>query len=198
MFSGLMAFEGTRADRVAPWSAEFDAETGAMVSYTMGGKEMLKAPLMPSVTRACTENDLGAGFDKRIFAMWHFPEFKVAEFAVEAADDCCKVKVAYAPVNDVAAVTLEYKIYADGTVAGVESLVMQANWIRIRYRSFHDSECRWPWEENIQHLSSLVLDLMRTIAIERLQRLSVIIPRELRISIIMDMYALRSQAQRLS
>jgi beta-galactosidase len=44
VFSGLMAFEGTRADRVAPWSAEFDAETGAMVSYTMGGKEMLKAP----------------------------------------------------------------------------------------------------------------------------------------------------------
>ena len=123
IFSGLMNYEGTRADRIAPWSAEFDAETGAMISYKMGGKEMLKAPLMPSVTRACTENDLGAGFDKRIFAMWRFPEFKVADFAVEAAEDCYKLTVSYAPVQDVASVNIEYKIYADGTVAGVESLV---------------------------------------------------------------------------
>jgi beta-galactosidase len=78
---------------------------------------------MPSVTRACTENDLGAGFDKRIFAMWRFPEFKVADFAVEAAEDCYKLTVSYAPVQDVASVNIEYKIYADGTVAGVESLV---------------------------------------------------------------------------
>ena len=123
IFSGIMSFEGTRADRLAPWTAEFDATTGAMVSYAMAGKEMLKAPLMPSVTRACTENDLGAGFDKRIFAMWRFPEFKVADFAVVADEDCYKIIVAYAPIKDIASVKVEYKIYADGTVAGVEALV---------------------------------------------------------------------------
>ncbi|MBO5979533.1 MAG: beta-galactosidase, partial [Bacteroidales bacterium] len=51
------------------------------------------------------------------------PEFKVADFSVEAAADYYKVMVSYAPIKDVAAVTVEYKIYADGTVAGVESLV---------------------------------------------------------------------------
>ena len=122
-FSGYMAFEGPRAERLTPWSAEFDAQTGALVSYTMGGKEVLKAPLMPSVTRACTENDLGAGFDKRIFAMWHFPEFKVAAFEVEAAEDCYKVSVEYAPIREAAYIKVEYKVYADGTVAGCESLM---------------------------------------------------------------------------
>ena len=122
-FSGLMAFDGPRADRIAPWSAEFDAQTGALVSYTMGGKEMLKAPLMPSVTRACTENDLGAGFDKRSFVIWRFPEFKVADFAVEAAEDCYKVSVEYAPIKDVASIKIIYSVYADGTIAGTESLV---------------------------------------------------------------------------
>ena len=132
IFSGLMNYEGTRADRIAPWSAEFDAETGAMISYKMGGKEMLKAPLMPSVTRACTENDLGAGFDKRIFAMWRFPEFKVASFDIEQTDDCYKVNVVYSPltrtvsrqgsseVQDVAVVKVCYEVYADGTIAAVD------------------------------------------------------------------------------
>ena len=122
-FSGLMAFEGPRADRVAPWTADFDAETGALVSYTMNGKEMLKAPLVPSVTRACTENDLGAGFDKRVFTLWRFPEFKVADFAVEAAEDCYKVMISYVPFHEIAAVKLEYRIYADGAIAGTEMLV---------------------------------------------------------------------------
>ena len=123
VFSGLMTFEGPRADRVASWTADFDAETGALVSYTMNGKEMLQAPLMPSVTRACTENDLGAGFDKRIFALWRFPEFKVSDFAVEAAEDCYKVLVSYVPFHEIAAVKMEYRIYADGAIAGREMLV---------------------------------------------------------------------------
>ena len=122
-FYGLMAFEGPRADRVAPWTADFDAETGALVSYTMNGKEMLKAPLVPSVTRACTENDLGAGFDKRVFTLWRFPEFKVADFAVEAAEDCYKVMISYVPFHEIAAVKLEYRISADGAIAGTEMLV---------------------------------------------------------------------------
>ena len=127
MFSGLMNFEGAGHDRVTPWTAGFDARTGALVSYTMGGKEILRAPLTPSVTRACTENDLGAGFDKGSFAIWRFPEFKVAGFAVEPAKDCYKVTVDYAPVKEVASVRIEYKIYADGTVAGTESLLDAGN-----------------------------------------------------------------------
>ena len=122
-FFGLMTFEGPRAGRVAPWTAEFDAETGALVSYMMNGKEILKAPLMPSVTRACTENDLGAGFDKRSFVLWRFPEFKVESFEVEASADCYKVIVSYVPFHEIAAVKMEYSIYADGTIAGSEMLV---------------------------------------------------------------------------
>ena len=123
VFSGIMDFDGTYADRMTPWTAEFDAQSGSLVSYTMSGKEMLKDPLMPSVTRACTENDLGAGFDTRRFVIWRFPEFKVADFVVEAAADCYKVTVEYAPIKDVASIKVVYSIYADGTIVGTESLV---------------------------------------------------------------------------
>ena len=121
VFSAHMSWEGSYNDRIAPWKAVFDGATGAITSYQMGTKELLKSPLLPSVTRAATENDLGAGFDRRQ-AMWRFPEFKVSSYAVEAAQDCYKVMVEYAPIGEAAVVKVAYEIYADGTVAAVESL----------------------------------------------------------------------------
>lgn len=122
VFSGLMTFDGSGNDRIKSWTAVFDAETGAMTSYKIGEKEMLKAPLTPSLTRAATENDLGAGFDVRRHVIWRFPEFKVASFVVESADDCYNVLVEYAPIGEAATVKVKYEIYGDGTVAAVESL----------------------------------------------------------------------------
>lgn len=121
-FSGVMEWKGSGNDRCNIWMAEFDEATGALVSYMMGGKEMLEAPLLPSLTRAATENDLGAGFDVRRHVIWRFPEFKVASFSVEAAQDCYAVSVEFAPIGEAAVVKVAYKVYADGTVATVESL----------------------------------------------------------------------------
>ena len=122
VFSGLMTFDGSGNDRIKSWTAVFDAETGAMTSYKIGEKEMLTAPLTPSLTRAATENDLGAGFDVRRHVIWRFPEFKVASFVVGSADDCYNVLVEYAPIGEAATVKVKYEIYGDGTVAAVESL----------------------------------------------------------------------------
>ena len=132
-FSGFMDWNGAGHGRTTTWSAVFDSETGSLTSYMMGEKELLESPLMPSVTRAATENDLGAWMD-RVLAVWRFPEFKVASFDVEQAQDCYKVNVEYDPltrtvtaqgassVEDVAVIKVCYEIYADGTIAATESL----------------------------------------------------------------------------
>jgi len=118
-FSGEMVFEGATGVRLSPWTAVFDASKGALVSYTLGGKEMLKSPLMPNLARAATENDLGAGQDKRM-AHWRNVEFLVKEFAVEAADSCYRVTTEFHPIKDFAYVRMTYNIYADGVVEAKE------------------------------------------------------------------------------
>jgi beta-galactosidase len=121
VFSGEMTYKGVLSERVSPWKAVFDPAAGALVSYTLGGKELLAEPLMPNFTRAATENDLGAKFDK-VQEMWRFPEFKVASFDVAQEVDCHVVIVTFEPLAGAALVGVKYYVYADGTIAAVESL----------------------------------------------------------------------------
>lgn len=121
IFSGIMTYSGTLTDRVSPWKAVFDASVGAMVSYELGEKELLAEPLMPCFTRAATENDLGAKLDSKL-AMWRFPELKVKSFDVVEAEGCYEVAVQFEPLAGAAAIGVTYYVYADGTVAAIESL----------------------------------------------------------------------------
>ena len=122
VFSGYMEYEGTGAARVKPWKAVFDAVSGALVTYSLGDEELLESALVPSVTRAATENDLGAGFDVRRHVIWRFPEFKVASFSVEETERCHNVSVVYEPIGEAAIVKIDYEVYADGSIAGTESM----------------------------------------------------------------------------
>lgn len=121
IFSGNMSYDGTMASRVSPWKAVFDSSKGALTSYVLGGKEMISEPLMPCFTRAATENDLGAQLDRK-FAMWRFPDLRVSSFNVKKSATACKLTVCFEPISDAAAVSVTYYVYADGTIAAVESL----------------------------------------------------------------------------
>ena len=131
-FSGEMTWHGAYGCRNLPWKAVFDAEKGALVSYIVGKDEFISEPLMPCFGRAVTENDLGAGFEKKLSG-WLYPDFKVQSFDVVKNNDSYQVSVSFAPfkVNHSdkhkgkechAAVSLKFNIYADGTVEGLESL----------------------------------------------------------------------------
>ncbi len=120
-FSGLMAFEGAAADRASDWKAVFDASTGALVSYVLGGKELVEVALEPCFARAVTENDLGSGQDRRR-SVWRNAEFKVAAFNVEKTDFCYRVNVEFAPIGEAALVKMVYDVYADGTIAAKEAM----------------------------------------------------------------------------
>ena len=119
VFTGDMVYEGATGVRLSPWKAVFDASKGALVSYTLGGKEMIKSALLPNLARAATENDLGAGQDKRM-AHWRAAEFLVKEFAVEATDSCYRIMTEFMPIKDFAYVRMTYNIYADGVVEAME------------------------------------------------------------------------------
>ena len=121
VFSGNVYYDGVMSVRTAPWIAEFDASTGALVRYRFAGKELLESALMPCFGRAATENDLGAGQDNRM-KHWRNAEFKVEDFSVEATDSCYRVSVVYAPIGEFAEVCMTYNVYADGVIEAVEEV----------------------------------------------------------------------------
>ena len=118
-FCGTMSYEGATGLRVSPWMAVFDASRGALVRYLFDGKDMVESALMPNFARAATENDFGAGQEKRM-DHWRNAEFNVEDFSVEATDSCYRVTVKYAPIRDFAYVRMSYNVYADGVVEAVE------------------------------------------------------------------------------
>ena len=120
-FYGEMFFVGSANVRVAPWKAVFDASAGALVGYELGEKALVENPLMPCLSRAVIENDLGAKQDRRL-DMWRKAEMKVSSFEVVRTDSCYVVSVAFEPVAEAAQVNMRYEVYADGTVAVTESL----------------------------------------------------------------------------
>ena len=120
-FSGTMSFEGSDNDRIVPWEAVFDASNGSLVSYVLGEKTLVEAPLEPCFARAVTENDLGAGQDRRL-DIWRKAELKVSAFSVEKTDFCYRVTVEYAPIGEAALVKMVYDVYADGAIAAKEEM----------------------------------------------------------------------------
>ena len=138
VFSGLMTWDGISADRVLPWKAVFDAEKGTLVSYVLGEDEFVSEPLMPCFGRAVTENDLGAKFEQKMKG-WYYPEFTVIQFDVKKYDNFYQVSVVYEPfkttpadkkdkdLDCMAVVSLDFRIYADGTIQGFEELADGGN-----------------------------------------------------------------------
>ena len=119
VFSGEMEFEGATGVRVAPWKAVFDSTSGALVSYVLGDDEMVESPLQPCFARAITENDHGAGQQKRQ-KHWRQPGLEVVSFNVAATDSCYRVEVEFTPIKNFAKVFMTYNVYADGVIEGVE------------------------------------------------------------------------------
>ena len=121
VFYGTMSFDGSANVRYAPWKAVFDSATGALVDYQIGEKDLIDEPLMPCVSRAITENDLGAKQDRRL-DMWRKAEFNVTSFEVIKTDGCYVVEVGYAPIAEAADIKVSYEVHADGSVIVTQTL----------------------------------------------------------------------------
>ena len=118
-----LTLSGTRSDgaRETVWSVSFSKVKGALTSYMVARQELLSEPLMPCFNRAPTENDLGADFAHRL-ALWRHPIWEVEKFNVTPLEHSYLVEVQFKPLGGIAAVSVFYQVYADGTVSVVESM----------------------------------------------------------------------------
>ena len=128
VFSGVFAFAGTMADRVADWTATFDKTTGFLTGYTVDGVQMLSEPLTPEFARAPTENDMGAADIRRMYEAWRYPDFRLkpGSLKVEKATDgvgLMSVSAEYEPIaGGCAIVKMFYEIFPDGAIKATESM----------------------------------------------------------------------------
>lgn len=148
----------------------FDPATGALSSYKIDGKEMLAAPVMPCFERALNENDLGTGYSIKM-EMWRQPSLKLKSLTdEEATDGIRRVTAEYEPIGGVAAVSVIYEIYPDGTVKGVERMSDAGGldktpcMSRFGMRMAMPGECSivdfygyGPWENYIDRRSSALI-----------------------------------------
>ena len=93
----------------------FDGKTGALVSYKLGGKELLASPLMPCFGRSVTENDLGAKLEEKQ-KCWLYPAFRPVSVECGPASS----KAVYDLGN--CKVTMEYAVSAEGSVTVKETM----------------------------------------------------------------------------
>lgn len=94
----------------------FDEKTGALSSYRINGRELLKEPLMPCFGRALTENDLGAQLEKKM-GCWLYPEMKLISFRRGGNEAKAEYRV-----GDFATVTVTYTLESDGGIVVSEKM----------------------------------------------------------------------------
>ena len=121
VFNGVKTIPGTAGEREALWSVTFNKTTGALTSYTLERKELLKEPLVPCFNRAPVENDLGTSYPSRL-ALWRNPSFEVQRFQAVPQEGSYLVEVQFKPIGGVAALSVFYQVYPDGTLHIVETM----------------------------------------------------------------------------
>ena len=121
VFCGKVRFDGAGIAREAEWKAVFDLRKGGLELYELGGKQLMESALVPCFARACTENDCGAGQQKRT-ALWRDSALRTTEYDLVATDSCYRLQLVFKPFEEYAQVVMTYEIYADGTIVAVESL----------------------------------------------------------------------------
>lgn len=105
----------------------FDPASGAMNSYKVGGRELMKESLMPCFGRAVTENDLGAKLERKM-ACWLYPEMKLVSFVEakatteEKSKGVVKTVEAVYRIGKMATVKMNYTVYGSGEVAVKETM----------------------------------------------------------------------------
>ena len=89
----------------------FNRRSGEMVRYRAGGVEMLAEgeSLTPNFWRAPTDNDFGAGLQRR-YAVWNDPQMRLASFNASMEDGLAVVKAEYEIAAVGGRLTMTYRI----------------------------------------------------------------------------------------
>lgn len=99
------------------FNIQFDKKNGFMDSYTVSGVQMIKegGQLTPNFWRAPTDNDYGAGLQKK-YSVWRNPELKLLSMRHEQKDNMIVVCTEYEIRSVHAKLYLTYTINNEGAV----------------------------------------------------------------------------------
>lgn len=103
---------------------EFNRRSGLVTRYEANGRQLLKdgASLRPNFWRAPTDNDFGAGLQRR-YEAWKNPEMKVESFESRMDGNQAVVNVTFDIKSLFAKLLFEYRIDARGAIKVSEKLV---------------------------------------------------------------------------
>ena len=107
------------------FNIQFDKENGFMDRYTVNGLDMIKegAALTPNFWRAPTDNDYGAGLQKK-YAAWKNPGLKLVSLKHETANEMMVVAAEYDMEKVSAKLYLTYTINNEGAVKVNQKMVV--------------------------------------------------------------------------
>lgn len=102
---------------------EFDRNSGFMTKYEVNGVQMIAdgGSLTPNFWRAPTDNDFGAGLQRR-YEAWRHPEMKLQSLETEEMGSSVLVTAKYDMPKVGAILFLSYIIGKDGTIGVIEDL----------------------------------------------------------------------------
>jgi beta-galactosidase len=111
----------------AHFTAEFNRHTGYLTRYAVDGTELLaeEAALTPNFWRAPTDNDYGAGLQRK-FKAWKNPGAKLTSLASSAEEGKVVVKATYELEAVKAQLALTYSIGAEGDIVVTEQMTATA------------------------------------------------------------------------
>ena len=100
----------------------FNRRSGAIVSYNAGGVDMLAEgeSLTPNFWRAPTDNDFGAGLQRR-YAVWNNPQMRLTSINASMEDGLAVVKSEYEIAAVSGRLTMAYRINNSGAIEVTES-----------------------------------------------------------------------------
>ena len=101
----------------------FNKQTGLLERYVAGGTQMLGegGTLKPTFWRAVTDNDMGAGLQKKCSA-WRDPQMNLTQITAEKKESGAQVSAIYDMPQVKATLTLTYDIDPEGVITVGESL----------------------------------------------------------------------------
>ena len=109
------------------WQVMFGRD-GFMNRYSVGGQELLAAggSLRPSFWRAPTENDLGAGLDRK-YKVWKAPELNLKEFTAQTEEGVAVVRARYEMPEVEGVLEMTYRINGAGEMEVEERMTAGKN-----------------------------------------------------------------------
>ncbi len=108
-------------------SIAFDKTTGLLTQYVVGGKSILGegGTLKPNFWRAVTDNDMGAGLQKKL-AVWRTPKMTLTSITAvkdkESKGTACTVEAKYDMPEVNATLNITYHVYGDGAMEVAQTM----------------------------------------------------------------------------